>query len=413
MALLASRTINADALATVVERLAKFNRKAAKCGAEPVVFAHTKPVRCTSGGGDTLEPLRVWFVVDIELHGSQPRLDGWAFVANVERIGDERLLHVHPEHEETVPARFRQHSNTCDHCSTDRRRRYFYILQHEDGRYVQVGKSCLRDFMGHSPAAVLSWSVALGGLDEDLEGWGGSGGGTQQFDLAYILTLTAVAIADFGWTSKGAAEAAGDEDRVRVPTVSHVTDHLFPRSWQGRYGVTEHTPKLRDAEPEETADIADAIAWAASHDALSDNDYLQNLGVLARAEIAPANRLGLVCSMLSSFRRDRDRTEAKRVEREATPESNYFGEVKVRADYELTVTGSTSWESEYGVTYLYFFTDAAGNRAKWFASREQELETSERYTIKATVKAHEEYEGRKETTLTRAKIEAHHESEVA
>lgn len=38
----------------------------------------------------------------------------------------------------------------CQHCNTNRSRKFYYILQNEDtSEYITVGKSCLIDFIGH------------------------------------------------------------------------------------------------------------------------------------------------------------------------------------------------------------------------------------------------------------------------
>ena len=56
-----------------------------------------------------------------------------------------------------------------------------------------------------------------------------------------------------------------------------------------------------------------------------------------------------------------------------------------------------------GTTILYKLKDIEGNDYSWFASNSI-FESSKTYIIKATVKAHNEYNGVKETQLTRAKI---------
>lgn len=59
---------------------------------------------------------------------------------------------------------------------------------------------------------------------------------------------------------------------------------------------------------------------------------------------------------------------------------------------------------DFGTTYLYKFADEAGNVFIWYASRPIELQ--ERMTLKATIKAHNEWNGVKQTVLTRCKVVA-------
>jgi len=73
---------------------------------------------------------------------------------------------------------------------------------------------------------------------------------------------------------------------------------------------------------------------------------------------------------------------------------------------KVTVLSVTERETEFGINYLYKFIDEAGNRITWFASTDQYLQTGDACIIaKATVKKHSEWAGRKETLISRAKIE--------
>lgn len=83
----------------------------------------------------------------------------------------------------------------------------------------------------------------------------------------------------------------------------------------------------------------------------------------------------------------------------------YVGEVGTRLTLDLTAAVLlTSWYNDFGTTYLYKFADEAGNVFIWYASRPIELQ--ERMTLKATIKAHNERNGVKQTVLTRCKVVA-------
>src|SRR3546814_18345978 len=56
----------------------------------------------------------------------------------------------------TTLFRSHQHPVRCDHCKTKRQRRLAYLLKDaETSEVLQVGSSCLQDFTGVDPAAVL------------------------------------------------------------------------------------------------------------------------------------------------------------------------------------------------------------------------------------------------------------------
>lgn len=74
----------------------------------------------------------------------------------------------------------------------------------------------------------------------------------------------------------------------------------------------------------------------------------------------------------------------------------------------LSVRLLTSWDGEFGYTYLYKFTDEQGNIFTWktgkWVSDTDEITEDLRVNLKGTVKAHSEYKGEKQTELTRCSI---------
>ncbi len=102
--------------------------------------------------------------------------------------------------------------------------------------------------------------------------------------------------------------------------------------------------------------------------------------------------------------------------------SKHVGEVGQRiGQLSLTLTGSYSWDSAYGTQILYFFEDSDHNAFVWktssgfcrtvpveegsFARSYRPVEKGEIVKVRATIKAHGEYKGQEQTTLTRVKLE--------
>lgn len=84
--------------------------------------------------------------------------------------------------------------------------------------------------------------------------------------------------------------------------------------------------------------------------------------------------------------------------------AGHFGTVGKRETIEVLVTMIREIEGQFGTTYLVVMTTDEGHALKTFASGAfgYTVEQNKRYTIKATVKAHEEYNGRPQTIVTRA-----------
>jgi hypothetical protein len=138
-----------------------------------------------------------------------------------------------------------------------------------------------------------------------------------------------------------------------------------------------------------------------------DNDYLTNCQKIAQLGYIHEKMCGIAASMVFTYKR----TLFKKAERESRPESNYVGEVKerlrkipVKCVFETMVDGGM-----YGPTHMYILIDNDGNKystfysgSKWHASMHDK---DKRYFMTATVKAHDEYRGEKQTKVTRCVLE--------
>ncbi|ATS92117.2 hypothetical protein HMSP1_72 [Sinorhizobium phage HMSP1-Susan] len=84
--------------------------------------------------------------------------------------------------------------------------------------------------------------------------------------------------------------------------------------------------------------------------------------------------------------------------------SEHIGTVGKREIFTVTITGIAALESFYGDSFLHFMKDAAGNVVIYKGTKKL-AEKGATVTIKATVKAHGERDGIKQTTLQRPVIE--------
>jgi hypothetical protein len=83
--------------------------------------------------------------------------------------------------------------------------------------------------------------------------------------------------------------------------------------------------------------------------------------------------------------------------------NEHTGTIKERKDFNVTVRSVRVFDGHYGNTYKHTFLDDQGHTLIWWASSEQDFKPGEQYTIKATVKEHDEYNNWKQTIITRVK----------
>lgn len=123
--------------------------------------------------------------------------------------------------------------------------------------------------------------------------------------------------------------------------------------------------------------------------------YADNYGVYLDFEPAYMNQLVA------------DAQEKER--KEKAEKSAYFGTVGEKlSGIELTFKNEFYFETQFGGMCIYIFEDSDGHQFKWNTSTgfSTSLEKEEVIKINATIKEHSEYNGIKQTVLTRCKLVA-------
>lgn len=90
----------------------------------------------------------------------------------------------------------------------------------------------------------------------------------------------------------------------------------------------------------------------------------------------------------------------------SVPASKHVGTVGSKIERTAMLTARIPCETAYGRSYLNKFVTAEGESLVWFSAAGDfsSLNLGQFFTIRGTVKAHKEYQGNKETALTRCKL---------
>lgn len=317
--------------------------------------------------------------IPLTLDGDSPHHAGWTFRAAIEHLDGENI--VRNTAESAIPSSYRNAPPNCDHCHQTRKRNETYILQHNDGRIIQVGSTCIDDFLGTNIADRIAsqacYFADILGIGEAGEHGTASSNGDDTLE-AY-LPRVAREIREHGWVSRTKARESG----LSLATADH--------AWANR----------KD-EPSEAdhALASQAAAWAESLD--STDDYLHNIGAIARHGIVNVRSNGLAASIIVAYQRSL--ADAKR---QATALlSVHVGTIGERSTRELTLDFLTGYETQYGYTTVCRFKDDTGAILVWKASSTDlaRSDVGNRYFVTGTVKDHTEYQGTKQTLLTRCVI---------
>lgn len=373
-----------------MEKLAKkikaLNKKALKAGTGEIkITTISKTVDKNKDG-----TVDVRF--QIALEGETPRINGWAFIArldhNTDPSGGSNLVYVMPSAD--LPVQFRTAAANCEHCGWDRKRRDTYILQNEDtGEYKQVGRTCIRDFIGIDPARIAEqaerYVKALGLLDEAREPkWGGIND-HRDICLPTYLSYVSMVIREHGWISGREAY----EDQSKVSSASEACAEMF---------VVGHQPSIPSNEDKE-------LAVAAMDHVLTlepKNDFLHNIITITKQSYLDWKATGLAAAIMFVYNRHREE-EAKREAAADLSKSEHVGALKERLEMEVKVIGKRWIEGYYGSSALIRMLDVNDNLFVTFASGSfgDDVNIGDALTIRGTVKKHDDFKGTKQTILNR------------
>jgi len=386
-----------------LKSIKKLQNRAVKIGVAEIKVTVSKPwIKTWKHGLATIEVP----YVTIDVEGESPVISGWTFVARFEFSEEFGLLIKKVSKNATIPSFYLKdngNSHLCEHCLSNRKRRKAYLVQHSMlGTWRQVGSSCVKDFTGHVSPEKLAryWAIM-----EDLEGineedWD-LGRGSQEeigeFYLGDYLTRVATITKAEGFISKAkASQDLGIATAVDALNWMHAKTPSAKKHYE-HFIIDQEDADLAQEAIQWAKEIADEEAW--------DNEFKFTLRNIARAGTVPSYHVGQAGYMIEAYKKAMGYIEEKKQRAEKTQTIEYYpAEIKDRVDLsDLKLVFHTTFDTQYGITHLYKFTDEK-HVFVWFASSGQGLVEGQVVSMKATIKKFEEFQDTKQTIITKAKI---------
>lgn len=317
-----------------------------------------------------------WLVYEVE--SADLVLEGdWRLIA----VFDLREGLVQAVPGEEVGPEWWEMTNRCDYCGLDRDRSEVFLVANSAGEYKVVGRTCLGDFLGISPAEALKkadWFKALSSELGEPTGERVAAG----YDLVGFLTLAVQSVRSQGWVSKAVASTSN-----RVATANEAWFVMTCRPNQLPRGYEKPTTADRE-QAERVAEYMRTLD--------AGNDYERNLRQIGENGYVTHRSAGFAASGVVAYSKHLE-------QRAATAQRKHLGAVGEKLNVTATLVRSPSFEGAYGVRFFHKFQDSEGNVVLWKTSTE--LEPGMVYELSAKVKEHGSYGGTPETEITRAKYQ--------
>jgi hypothetical protein len=409
----ASFVIPSDNVETLNKKLDQLNRRAAKLGTAPIAVAfspdHVETWTEKTESGREIACAREWIRADVS--GAVVVLAGWKFRAAIHHTTDGNLVASLPGSTD-LPAAYRESQPVCDHCHTTRPRSSTYVVENvATGELRQVGRQCLADFTGstgNDPMAMAKWAEMIGAFLAWFSSFDDDGNRRHRTEdvtslFSFLETVAAVMRKD-GWTSRGAARTnieRGDGSTIATADTAWRIFWMLPTTRNDR----EELRRYETTEDDTTLATA-TVRWGAKLDGRTDlNDYLHNLAVVSRSLLVSRKTAGLAASMIVAYQKEQNLL-AERARDASRAPSSHVGEIGERLrGVKVTVTRVIELEgNEFGPRSIVGMSDENGNDLNWFTGWTSAKIGDVRW-LTGTVKAHGEFKGRQQTTLSRCVLD--------
>lgn len=364
----------------IVEKVESLNRRAEKRGLDPA-FSITVEREFSVQTTGTYE---YEDFVEFHIDGVYPAIPGYTFAAVVDHASGG-LIFRNPLFTEDVDLTPFADRKTCDHCGTKRNRSKTILLSDRAGKIIQVGTTCIIDFLGKEAGALEFFaenSGILGGPDDD-----GHYASDPHYATAEICSIAVKMISDFGFVKSNTPGSTA------AKIMDFVDDHYrsFPRDYD--FTVTaEHTEQALKA-----------IEFIKNSE--RRGDYQENVFRIISSGRCEKRVFGFIAAGIRGALADiRKTSDAKKLEEKTeekiTVEFPAIG--TVIASEKVAIEKIFTFEGMYGEQHIFIMKSSAGIPYVWKTSTFPDVEEGGTYIIKkAKVKAHDDYKGKSQCRLER------------
>lgn len=406
--------IIAEARPYLEAELTKINKTAAKVGAKAIdvqlLKTYYKDVTKRIKDISHIDGSRVVTVkqkfLTIKMTGTTPRItaaDGtvWNFVGVITPSKQGKAILKLTPTAGDAPGIRRLHSANpyyCDYCKKVRQRNETFIINNGD-TYRQVGRNCLKDFVGGAdPQALLnffSWFsspeameaslfASVGGGGEDDDGYGGAGGrrGAEYLSPLDILTTTVAVLEVRG----GYVSAKVENGRSTASDVRFVYWGRITRDTpQSEVVAQQQIRNLRD-QPKTKEEAQKIIDWfkALPPSTIESNTFFQNVKVMIDEDAVESKQIGYIVGLYPAYQRaqqqsaERSPTGARLVKE--WPAEWGEGPQPINNEH-ATVKFVRNLVGTYGTSQLVFMMLDNGYGVTWKYSGKNDIKEGDEFNI--------------------------------
>jgi hypothetical protein len=309
----------------------------------------------------------------VDISGELPVINGWRVIGKMEHTENGVIAQVFTD--DNISEFRNREKPHCDHCSTARIKRWSFIIKNmETNELMQVGKSCVKDYIPRDVNRAFNFLSYFAEVFES--DWGHSSSYTAYYDVDDVIKASYYSITNHGFQSSN----------TEYPTALDVVN----------YFIKPNDDFAWDLSDEKFEEFVDSFYdFYTNHK--EPNNFVQTINDLLNQGAIEYKFFSYIAGAVSSLV-----NVEKQVKEKLEFLDEYYGEIKTRYELEVALLSVHTFEGQYGWVNIHRFVDEAGHLFVWFANNTRlDAEDGDKVTIKGTVKLHDEYRENKQTVLTR------------
>ncbi len=379
----------------------KLNRIAKKCikhGNDFIFRINGEEIR--ENFNTETEQTEYYKFILVEVEGTA-KINNWECIAVLEAHNSGNIIR-RINTDIIVPERFQTSNNICEHCNSKRQRNNLYVIHNTDtDEWKQVGGNCLKLYTnGLNMEYVVAFLDGITTLEEN-DGVFASGKKVY-YSVRDVLSYAIRIIAKTGYfNAQSSLPTKSLVSYLLNNPVERAIDSINENLMHARYDVRFSYGDFVNNHTEVYETVEKIMEY---YNSLEDSsEFIHNIHVMLHEGYVHYKNIGFLCYLPEGYAKHIQ----KEVEKAKRIESKYFGEVGKRYKDKVIqfVNLITSWENQFGYTYIYKITLEDGTILTWKTSNGLYLERNEDFDkITFTVKEHKEYKGEKQTEVTRCKV---------
>lgn len=307
-------------------------------------------------------------------------------------VGDENVTNIVRmiNNTEKVKKEWLTVKGHCDDCNDTYNRKKTVILKNFQGEYRQVGTGCLKKYVGIDCFDIISVYGSVTELvDEELhvEGYSNT---IPNSMFTHTRDYLAACI-----------------DVIKKDKAYHTSNEANSTAKQAREIVEDQSPINSYVEADEIIDFYKKLIASNDYENICCSGFDKDI---CNACITEYSRIGdgRVAYAYVAYTTLKNSIAKRKEEEENKNKSQYVGNVGDKINITAKYDKCIAVRTVYGLSYICIFVDEKGNEFTWFTSTvaATDMVVGNIYKLTGKVKEHKEYDGKKQTALTRVKTAA-------